>query len=101
MLCALQAPGRRKRQLSDSDSDTDESVVSSVELKRAKTDAAFWRRRYTEACQEKAKLTNIIESMQRTSDGKLAASEYHNNYACFVVAHMVSTYSFFLQFNSC
>ncbi|KAM7298186.1 hypothetical protein ISCGN_018805 [Ixodes scapularis] len=68
-----QAPGRRKRQLSDSDSDTDESVVSSVELKRAKTDAAFWWRRYTEACQEKAKLTNIIESMQRTTDGKLAA----------------------------
>ncbi|KAG0434896.1 hypothetical protein HPB47_018802 [Ixodes persulcatus] len=73
VVSAISAPGRRKRQLSDSDSDTDESVVSSVELKRAKTDAAFWRRRYTEACQEKAKLTNIIESMQRTSDGKLAA----------------------------
>lgn len=71
-----QVSTKRRRPATESDSDSDDYVVSASELKRARSEARYWRHRCEEAIKEKAQLTNIIESMNGTIASKLTASKY-------------------------
>ncbi|KAH6938422.1 hypothetical protein HPB50_009164 [Hyalomma asiaticum] len=64
---------RKRKQLeSDSDSGTDDDVVSLKELKRAKADVRYWRSRYEASCKENAELRAIVASMNNKIDTKLS-----------------------------
>ncbi|XP_040076473.3 uncharacterized protein LOC115315900 [Ixodes scapularis] len=73
--CAVRVSTKRRRPATESDSDSDDYVVSASELKRARSEARYWRHRCEEAIKEKAQLTNIIESMNGTIASKLTAIE--------------------------
>ncbi|XP_042147356.1 uncharacterized protein LOC121836507 [Ixodes scapularis] len=75
--CAVQVSTKRRRPATESDSDSDDYVVSASELKRARSEARYWRHRCEEAIKEKAQLTNIIESMNGTIASKLTAIKKH------------------------
>ncbi|CAN7988347.1 unnamed protein product [Ixodes pacificus] len=74
--CAVRVSTKRRHPATESDSDSDDYVDSASELKRARSEARYWRHRCEEAIKEKAQLTNIIESMNGTIASKLTASKY-------------------------
>lgn len=84
-----QVPRKRLRPVPESESDTDDYVVSASELKRARTEARYWRHRYEEVFRKKAQLTYIVETISGTINGQLATGKYKYGDLMFIIVPVI------------